>query len=758
MKIFLKILLIYLIIISQQFNIYSRIIIVDDKIIETKKLNNKQINNKALPNEKQKQKNREEFAKKVQNVPIKDDHVEAIFQHWADQAYSSLFAAIANQRLKTLKKPIRDDFGNCSKHATNIPLHAKCLSELFKGNFKEKNVNEKKNGKLSRLERYKDKKYFVQRASVIEMRNKLFQKLREESNKNMIKQPRKKLLIKEKNLINSTKNNSKDHPTISTTNFLQTNQPKIIKLKNFNGLHSPSMSRLSPLGRIARDLMKKVLKAKGRHEKDIIPWQKTVERLRDSAKRRKELKKNFNEGEDTEIGQLTYRGLKRQGIFGDDEDLNEIAENPQKIFKFLEKLRSENFTKKKKKEPVGRLVQMLREGIKLGYALAGHNASEIDNKTMRMVSPRFFSVTAEDEYNDTNLTSIPSIINTIGGPIGFSSKDQQMWLDLELNATSKIGNLTSSEIVLPKQFNNTLYEKEIRAKDGTPLFFTKDNITDVADESEIKKFEIFEHLQNSFNKQQLKDMNRTGYSLLTKDQLIMLYGKNSSYDDPKLFQRFASLNKSTLLSLIQNDIHKLAQLKSFKITPKKSSNNRRKRQAIVLSPISFTPFINTFIVNTPLILSPLIFSPLVLAPVVLGPLVLSPTIFVPLILSPRLLSPFILSPSAFDPFILSPIALNPFILTPGAFIPFVLSPFLLSPFILSPQVFTPVILSPLALTPFILTPAAASPLVLSPFVLSPIIYSPMFLSALVLSPYALSPVIHSPLIAFSVILSPSYLS
>ncbi|KAL7080449.1 hypothetical protein ACQ4LE_000536 [Meloidogyne hapla] len=417
---------------------------------------------------------------------------------------------------------------------------------------------------------------------------------------------------------------------------------------------------------------------------------------------------------------------------------------------------------------------------------------------MRMVSPRFFSVTAEDdpEHNDTldfispslfsihsegkgieNLTSIPSILKTIGGPIGFSSKDQQMWLDLileasgvlesakkieeELNATNSISNSTSSAFILPRQFNTTRYEQEIRTKDGTPLFFTKENITAVADESEIRKFEAFEFLQNSINKQQLKDMNRTGYSLLTKEQLNLFYGNNSSYDDPVLFQRFSSLNKSTLLSLIQNDIHKLAQLKSFKIVPKRSNranNNRRKRQAIVLSPISFTYFVGQFLVNTPAILSPIIFSPLVLTPVVLGPLILSPTMFVPLILSPRLLAPFILSPSIFDPIILSPVALNPFILTPGAFIPFVLSPFLLSPFILSPQVFTPVILSPLALTPFILTPAAASPLVLSPFVLSPIIYSPMFLSALVLSPYALSPVINSPLIAFSVILSPSYLS
>ncbi|CAK5076150.1 unnamed protein product [Meloidogyne enterolobii] len=56
---------------------------------------------------------------------------------------------------------------------------------------------------------------------------------------------------------------------------------------------------------------------------------------------------------------------------------------------------------------------MLREGIKLGYALAGHNASDIDNKTMRMVSPRFFSVTAEDdpEHNDTVDFISPSLFS-----------------------------------------------------------------------------------------------------------------------------------------------------------------------------------------------------------------------------------------------------------------------------------------------------------------------------------------------------------
>jgi len=48
--------------------------------------------------------------------------------------------------------------------------------------------------------------------------------------------------------------------------------------KNFYGLHT-THSRLSPLGRIARDLMKKVLKAKGKHEKDVVPLVEFLIRL-----------------------------------------------------------------------------------------------------------------------------------------------------------------------------------------------------------------------------------------------------------------------------------------------------------------------------------------------------------------------------------------------------------------------------------------------------------------------------------------------
>ncbi|KAF7631107.1 hypothetical protein Mgra_00008639, partial [Meloidogyne graminicola] len=55
----------------------------------------------------------------------------------------------------------------------------------------------------------------------------------------------------------------------------------------------------------------------------------------------------------------------------------------------------------KGKSPIQRLVNLLRDGIKLGYALTGKNSTELDNKTLKVVSPRFLSVTPEDGNNDT---------------------------------------------------------------------------------------------------------------------------------------------------------------------------------------------------------------------------------------------------------------------------------------------------------------------------------------------------------------------
>ncbi|KAL3079073.1 hypothetical protein niasHS_014855 [Heterodera schachtii] len=729
---------------------------------------------------------RGEFMRKAQFVPIKDDHAMGMFQHWTNQAFSNLFAVIANQKLKEFEKPVHDEFGECCKKAKTVPMHAKCVSDLFNGNFDGSKFFKESKEKSNRFDRYRMKKRGEFRREMRTGKRWFGSFQLEESsisskewdNESDEKKKSNSWEMQEKQLIHSYDANRRER-----------RQTGIVK-KNYYELMTPTKGQLSPMGQIAKMLMKQVLKAKGKQEKDVIPWQKTVQKIGNTEKRRKEIKRNLEEESVESLDQLTYRGLKRQGAIED--NLNDVIGDPKKLRNFLQRKRKE-----KGKAPVDRFIKLLREGLKLGYSLAGKNLTDFDNKTLKMVSPRFLSVTPEQDpsQNETidflspslfslhnsgtgieNLTSLPNMIQNIGGPFGFSAKDQQLWMDFIMEASGVVENAEKIEAetnatapgenplktVWEKHYDRERYEREIRTKEGTPLYFTKQNISDGFGPKDVSKVEVFEQLHKLMGSEQIKDMNRTGFALLSKQQLDLLYGPNSEFHDEKVLKRFLALNRSTIQQHIERDIHSLAQIKSFKITqksaPANAQHHARSKRAVILSPISFSPFILTFLDKSPIILSPIIFSPLILAPAVLGPVILSPWAFVPVILSPRLLDPLILSPAIFAPVILSPLALHPIILSPGVFVPFILSPVVMAPFILSPQVFTPFILSPLALSPFIFNPTVGSPIILSPAVLTPVIYSPMAISGLILSPYALSPIIQSPLIAFAVILSPSYLS
>ncbi|KAI1702303.1 moulting cycle domain-containing protein [Ditylenchus destructor] len=443
--------------------------------------------------------------------------------------------------------------------------------------------------------------------------------------------------------------------------------------------------------------------------------------------------------------------------------LPSVFNDPAKLKQWISKKKNST----KCKEPMEKLLALLRQGLKLGYTIAGKNTTDFDDKTLKIVSPRFLSVVPEEDQskNDTVDFLSPSLfaLHNKGKDVeqaaslpnlmrNFSVGDQDKWMDLIMEAAGVVEQVEKLDTDYKKAENmeeyKKKYEKEFRAKDGTPLYFTPENVTKTFGQAEQRKIDTHVNLSQSLSKEQIKEMNRTGYVLMTPAQMHVLYGDHSPYNNSEALRRFAPLNSSNLEAVVEKDIHRTAALKSFKI---------RQKEPVILSPTSFTTFTGLSF-NSPFVLSPIIFSPLILAPTVIGPIILSPVIFTPVILSPRLLAPVVLSPFAFVPFVLSPLALYPVVLSPGVFIPLILSPMVLAPFILSPQAFTPIILSPLALSPFILNPTVFSPLVLSPFVLTPILFSPQALGALVLSPYALSPVIQSKLIAYSVILSPSWLS
>ncbi|KAK5977128.1 hypothetical protein GCK32_011969 [Trichostrongylus colubriformis] len=425
-------------------------------------------------------------------------------------------------------------------------------------------------------------------------------------------------------------------------------------------------------------------------------------------------------------------------------------------------------------------VNLARQGVKLAMMLTGQNASDFEDKSLRMISPRIMSLVPENGSTSTNevnvfspsllslhshgsgiekLTSLPNLLNFTGL---LDNKDQQDWMDFVIE-TSGAGDVIEKAKAKKEEEAAKNDVKRIRGPDGQPIFLTKKNVSELFGDEQLSRIEIFEQLQNSFTPEQQREMNRTGYAILTPAQREFFYGPSSPYNNSAKLDAIRNISDSDVHRTVRDTVRGVAegrlefQAKSGEVKLITKPQPRHKR-AIVLSPISAVFINDPVTVSQPVILSPVYLSALICSPAIFGVVVLSPWLFIPVVLSPRIFSPVVLSPFAFVPIILTPLVFVPVILSPGIMNPLILTPLLFSPFILSPQVMTPLILSPFALSPFIGTANVLSPLILSPFVLSPIIFSPAYVSALILSPYALSPILNSTGAIFTSIASPSWLS
>lgn len=266
---------------------------------------------------------------------------------------------------------------------------------------------------------------------------------------------------------------------------------------------------------------------------------------------------------------------------------------------------------------------------------------------------------------------------------------------------------------------------------------TKENVTRLFGKNsfEERKIEMWEKLIQSYTPRQLAELNKTGYTTLTRKQLHIVYGPNSPLNNSEALHRLRQLNTSEIDKIMLEDIKKISRATSFRL-----------RLKDILSPTLFAATINAYpALNGIIALSPIAFSPVIQTPVVVGIVVLSPIFFSPLILSLIVANALILSPDVFSPIILTSMVLFPEVFVPGIFNPKILSPRVLVPHIMDPQVFSPFILSPLVLSPVILTPGVGLPLILSPFALTPLTYSPQVFMRIILSPYALSSNVNSTL-------------
>uniref|UniRef100_A0AC35FF69 Uncharacterized protein n=1 Tax=Panagrolaimus sp. PS1159 TaxID=55785 RepID=A0AC35FF69_9BILA len=729
-----------------------------------------------------------EYDGKALNVPLNADGTVQLLQHWTDQAFSGLLAAVAEKQKKLLGIDFHDDFESCSKKAVSVNKHAKCVSKLLKDEYLKKSINPNKSflavhsfkqqlddtqpisRPMTRFEKLK--------ARNLKLTNRYSNIARINSgdssdNSNILSKIQRGRRLNQLNKRRRRKFGSKFgrkrfsrlrfHRRIRRDTALNLGKNiKVVSRANYN-LYG-SEGGMTPFGMVAKMLTKQVLAVKNKTE--MTNWKAAVHHVRLAAKEKKDFEaeqnKRAKDEEQDDIEKFAFRGLKHEGI-----DIEKVLDDPKE----LQRMAKEN-RKQRRKMPMGKVLDLLRQGVKLGYSVTGQNTTNFDEKTLKVASPRFLSLIPEDEkqtanllspslfslHNEgsgvENLTSLPSLIKS------FNGADQQSWLNLIIEAAgvedqaarldSELKN-QKKEKYEGKHERKKSYEEKNRASDGTPLYFTKENVTKMYGDYETRKITTWEKLLSTYTKEQMREMNETGYAVLTKEQLYLLYGPESPFNSSEALTRLTSVNATAenMHKYIEHDIHRMAEMKSFEI----------RQKDIVLSPIVNSPLVLAAPqMSQPIVLSPVVFSPVVLTPAVLGPVILSPWLFIPVILSPRVLSPLIVNPLIFSPIVLSPLVLHPLILSPGVFNPIVLSPLVLSPFILSPQVFTPVILSPMVLNPLILNPMVGSPLVLSPFVLSPLILSPQALFAVVLSPYTLSPLILSPLIGAEVILSPSSLS
>ena len=248
----------------------------------------------------------------------------------------------------------------------------------------------------------------------------------------------------------------------------------------------------------------------------------------------------------------------------------------------------------------------------MGYNIAGKNTTDFDEKILKVVSPRFLSVVPEQQEEDIidivspslfslhsegkgieNLTSLPNLVKA------FNGADQQQWLDLIVEAAG-VGDQAEKlekELEERKTGVKKSYEEKVRGIDGQPMFFTKENVTEMYGDHEKNKIETFEKLIKSYSMEQLKQMNETGFAVLNKDQLYMMYGPESPFNNSKVLDKLMKLHPSEVMSTIEKDIHLMAN----------AGNQRRSKRDIVLSPLVEFPIIYAApILNQAVILSPLV--------------------------------------------------------------------------------------------------------------------------------------------------------
>ncbi|VDO33188.1 unnamed protein product [Heligmosomoides polygyrus] len=154
--------------------------------------------------------------------------------------------------------------------------------------------------------------------------------------------------------------------------------------------------------------------------------------------------------------------------------------------------------------------------MKLGMAMSGHNVTDFDGKNLKLISPRLLSLVPDDLDEETiNLLS-PSLLAlhdqgqgmendlSLGKALKyFDDQGHQEWLNFVIEASGVTDAITKMKDANLQEEGQRM-EEQFRGENGQPLYFTKENVTEMFGNTERNKIDVFEELQKSLTPQQVR--------------------------------------------------------------------------------------------------------------------------------------------------------------------------------------------------------------------------------------------------------------
>lgn len=187
--------------------------------------------------------------------------------------------------------------------------------------------------------------------------------------------------------------------------------------------------------------------------------------------------------------------------------------------------------------------RLLGEGIRLAQSLASPNTSR--DRPLRILSPRFLSITPSSSEDEVAVMS-PSVL---------SLHDKGPPSERAMSVPRLLGQMTAND---RQGWLDLIFEASGINEQAHSL--------DKEEDQEKRKLNTWGTLVKSYSQRQLRELNSTGYSLLSKRQLHFLYGPNSPYNNSGVLERLNG-HFHQMQELLHDNIHQLGK-------------RRRKRQGV----------------------------------------------------------------------------------------------------------------------------------------------------------------------------------